>query len=98
MLAPPKGHTNSLISLDDHSHPLFSWEELFHFAKRVANKENRTPYGWLCPPPRAPWRLAGLFLALTGACQFGHGFGGFTANNSIHSCNGGSEASVRGGN
>ena len=38
VLAPQKVHTNSLISLDDHSHPLFSWEDLFHLAKRVANK------------------------------------------------------------
>ena len=38
VLAPQKGHTNSLISLDDHSHPLFSWKELFHLAKRAANK------------------------------------------------------------
>ena len=37
------------------------------------------------PPPRAPWWSAGLSLVLTGACQLGHGVGGFTTN-FIHSC------------
>ena len=31
----------------------------------------------VCPPPRAPL-LSASFTALTGACQFGHGVGGFT--------------------
>ena len=35
------------------------------------------------PPPRAPWWSAS-FMVLTGACQFGHGVGGFTTN-FIHS-------------
>ena len=35
------------------------------------------------PRPRAPWWSA-IFLVLKGACQFGHGIGGFTAK-FIHS-------------
>ena len=35
----------------------------------------------LRPPPPPPTRV---FLVLTGACQFGHGVGGFTTN-FIHS-------------
>ena len=37
-------------------------------------------------PSTAPSMMVGrVFLVLTGACQFGHGVGGFTTN-SIHSC------------
>ena len=44
-----------LISLDDHSNPMFSWKELLNLAKRVANKVH----------PGGSWYMARYFRGFT---------------------------------